>query len=112
AVNQAPAQCLVAGDPGCLAGAAAGGAGALIDPHYKTPYALHASAGVQHAFNPQWNLSADWTHEQGVHSYARYQYEAGYTLFSPLFPASDLADQMNNVPNLTVFLSDNRSRYD
>ena len=112
AVNEAPAACLAVGDPGCIAGAAAGGAGALIDPQYKTPYALHASAGVQHAFNSQWNLSADWTHEQGVHSYARYQYEAGYTLFSPLFPASDLADQMNNVPNLTVFRSDNRSRYD
>ena len=112
AVNEAPAACPGVGDPGCIAGAAAGGAGALIDPHYKTPYALHVSAGVQHAFNPQWNLAADWTHEQGVHSYARYQYEAGYTLFSPLFPASDLTDQMNNVPNLTVFRSDNRSRYD
>ena len=30
--------------PGCLPGAANGGAGALIDPAYKTPYALHASA--------------------------------------------------------------------
>ena len=112
AVNEAPGTCLAMGDPGCIPGAAAGGAGALIDPHYKTPYALHASAGVQHAFNSQWNLSADWVHEQGVHSYARYQYQAGYTLFSPLFPASDLTDQMNNVPNLTVFRSDNRSRYD
>ena len=57
------------GRSGCLPGAAAGGAGALIDPHYKTPYALHASAGIQHAFNPKWTVSADWTHEQGVHSY-------------------------------------------
>jgi hypothetical protein len=32
-------------------------------------------------------------------------------LISPLFP-SDLASQMNNVPNLTLFRSDNRSRYD
>jgi hypothetical protein len=112
AVNQAPGRCTDLGDPGCLAGAAAGGAGALIDPRYKTPYALHASAGIQHAFNSKWNLAADWVHEQGVHSYARYQYEAGFTLFSPLFPVSDSTDQMNNVPNLTVFRSDNRSRYD
>jgi hypothetical protein len=112
AVNEAPAKCLALGDPGCIPGAAAGGAGALIDPHYKTPYALHASAGVQHAFSSKWNLAVDWVHEQGVHSYARYQYQAGFTLFSPLFPASDTADQMNNVPNLTVFRSDNRSRYD
>jgi len=112
AVNEAPGRCINSGDPGCIPGAAAGGAGALIDPHYKTPYALHASAGIQHAFNSKWNLSADWVHEQGVHSYARYQYQAGFTLFSPLFPASDSADQKNNVPNLTVFRSDNRSRYD
>ena len=26
----------------------------------------------------------DWTHEEGVHAYRRYEYEAGYTLFSPL----------------------------
>jgi hypothetical protein len=112
AVNEPPAPCLALGDPGCLAGTAAGGSGAIIDPHYKTPYALHASAGVQHAFNAQWILSVDWTHEQGVHSYARYEYEAGYTLFSPLFAASNMAAQMQNVPNLTVFRSDNRSRYD
>ena len=35
---------------------------------------------------------------------AAYQYEAGFTLFSPLF-ASDMTDQMNNVPNITVFRS-------
>jgi hypothetical protein len=112
AVNEAPARCLALGDPGCVPGAAAGGAGALIDPHYKTPYALHASAGIQHAFNSKWNLAADWVHEQGVHSYARYQYQTGFTLFSPLFPISDASDQMNNVPNITMFRSDNRSRYD
>jgi hypothetical protein len=112
AVNEAPAPCLTLGDPGCIPGAAAGGAGALIDPHYKTPYALHTSAGVQHAFGSKWTLAVDWVHEQGVHSYARYQYQTGYTLFSPLFPASDTTDQMDNVPNLSVFRSDNRSRYD
>jgi hypothetical protein len=56
-------------------------------------------------------LSGDFTHEAGVHSYARYQYQAGYTLFSPLF-ASDVATQQKNVPEIAVFRSDNRSRYD
>ena len=35
-------------------------------------------------------------------------YEAGFTLFTPLFPASDSTDQMNYVPNLSGFRSDNR----
>ena len=111
AVNEPPASCARPGDPGCLPGSANGGAGGLIDPAYKTPYALHASAGLQHAFNSKWMLSADWTHEQGVHSYRRYEYLAGYTLFSPLFPA-DPATQQQNVPDLSVFRTDNRSRYD
>ncbi len=62
---------------------------ALIDPHYHTPYALHASVGIQHAFNANWNLSADYTLEQGRHSYSAYQYPDG----------------------LEVFRSDNRSSY-
>ena len=41
---------------------------ALIDPGYKTPYALHATGGVQHAFNSNWTASADYTHEEGNHS--------------------------------------------
>jgi Carboxypeptidase regulatory-like domain len=110
AVNEAPAPCAVPGDPGCLPGATSGGAGSIIDPQYKTPYALHATAGVEHAFGTQWALDVNWTHEQGVHSYARYQYQAGYTLFSPLYSA--MTDQMDNVPDMTVFRSDNRSRYD
>jgi hypothetical protein len=112
AVNAPPARCVALGDPGCLPGAAAGGSGALVGAGYKTPYSLHSSAGIQHAFNSRWNLAVDWVHEQGVHAYARYQYEAGYTLFSPLFPTTDITDQMNNVPSMTVFRSDNRSRYD
>jgi hypothetical protein len=111
AVNQPPAVCVNPGDPGCLPGAANGGQGALIDPGYKTPYALHASAGVEHAFNSKWMMSADWTHEEGVHAFRRYEYQAGYTLFSPLF-SQDQATQEANVPNITVFRSDNRSRYD
>jgi Carboxypeptidase regulatory-like domain/TonB dependent receptor len=111
AVNQPPGVCVKPGDPGCLPGAANGGAGALIDPAYKTPYALHATGGVQHSFNSQWMASAEYTHEAGVHSYARYEYEPGYTLFSPLY-ADTVAAQQANVPAITVFRSDNRSRYD
>jgi hypothetical protein len=59
-----------------------------IDPNYKTPYALHATAGVQHALNDHWVLSADYTHEEGNHGYR------GYT-----FPAFNL------------YKSDNRSSY-
>src|SRR4029077_10820600 len=54
-------------DPGCVPGMAAGGTGALIDPNYKTPYALHASVGFEHAFNQSWTVGASWVHEQGVH---------------------------------------------
>jgi hypothetical protein len=111
AVNEPAAPCANPGDAGCLPGAANGGAGALIDPAYKTPYALHASAGVQHAFNSHWTLGADWTHEEGNHGYRRYKYQAGYTLFSPLF-SSDAATQQQYVPDISVFRSDNRSRYD
>ena len=111
AVNAPPGVCVNPGDPGCIPGAANGGAGALIDPAYKTPYALHASAGVQHAFGSKWMLSADWTHEAGVHAYRRYQYQAGYTLLSSRY-GSDAATQQQYVPNLTVFRTDNRSRYD
>ena len=60
---------------------------ALIDPDYKTPYALHATAGGQHAFNTNWTASADFTHEEGNHSYRAYPFAA------------------------TVFRSDNRSSY-
>jgi hypothetical protein len=66
----------------------ASGPSALIDPNYETPYALHATAGIQHAFNPKWILSADWTLETGMHGYRRYTF-----------------------PNVTVFRSDNRSSY-
>jgi hypothetical protein len=61
---------------------------ALIDPNYRTPYALHATAGVQHAFNANWIVSADYTLETGMHGYRRYTF-----------------------PNVMVFRSDNRSSY-
>jgi hypothetical protein len=110
-VNEPSAVCVKPGDPGCLPGATYGGSGAVIDPGYKTPYAVHATAGVEHAFSREWLLRADWTHEEGVHAYRRYDYQAGYTLFSPLY-ASDAATQQQFVPNVTVFRSDNRSTYD
>jgi Carboxypeptidase regulatory-like domain/TonB dependent receptor len=61
----------------------------LIDPNYHTPYALHATAGIQHAFNANWMISADYTRETGMHGYRRYDY-----------------------PAAAVFRSDNRSAYD
>ncbi len=103
AVNAPPAPCVNPGDPGCIPG---GGGGAIIDSNYRTPYALHASAGVQHAFNQHWTLSADWTHEQGNHSYQAFNYVAGFTLFAPN-PANQPL-----VPNVTVYRTGNRSSYD
>ena len=61
----------------------------LIDPNYHTPYALHATAGVQHAFNANWMFSADYTRETGMHGYRDYEF-----------------------PQAAVFRSDNRSAYD
>lgn len=103
AVNTSRASCVHPGDSGCIPG---GGQGSMIDPKYKTPYALHASAGVEHAFNNEWTLSADWVHEQGVHAYRAYSYTAGYTLFSPDPTLQPL------VPNVTVYKTSNRSNYD
>src|SRR5271163_2984135 len=94
--------CANPGDPGCIPG---GGNGALIDPHYKTPYAVHTTAGIEHAFNSKWTLSADYVHEQGDHGFARYQYVAGFTLFTPIPGAQP------DVPDVAIFRSDNRSSY-
>ena len=102
AVNTPPGSCVNPGDSGCLPG---GSNGALIDSRYKTPYAIHASSGVQHAFNRNWTLSADWTHEQGVHAYRAYNFVAGDSLLAP-----NPADQ-DFVPNITLYKSDNRSTY-
>lgn len=97
-------------DAGCLQGADAGGAGALIDPNYKTPCALQVTAGVEHAFNRDWTLSTDFTHEEGNHAYRRYDYMAGYSLFSPQ-AAHDVAAQRALVPDISDFRTDNRSRF-
>ena len=102
--------------PGCLTGGA-GATGNLIGSDYKTPYAMHITGGVQHAFNEHWLVSADYVHEQGNHGYRAFPYssaptDAGVpTITSPLIPASDSTDQQALVPNVNVFESDNRSSY-
>jgi hypothetical protein len=59
-----------------------------IDPHYRTPYALHATGGVQHALNQHWIVSADYAHEEGNHAYRAYAF-----------------------PEFNLYKSDNRSTY-
>lgn len=98
---------------GCLVGGAGAG-GNIIGSNYKTPYAIHITGGVQHAFREHWSMSADYTHEQGNHAYRAYSYTSDVNLFTPLIPASDPnygADQQAVVPNVNVFRSDNRSSY-
>jgi hypothetical protein len=92
--------------------------GNLIGSNYKTPYAIHITGGVQHAFNEHWLVSADYTHEQGNHGYRAFPYSSSPpaanvppTISSPLIPASDTTEQMALVPNVNVFESDNRSSY-
>jgi hypothetical protein len=110
----------VAGNPpstagtGCLPGDAAGGLGNLIDGHYRTPYAIHTTGGIQHVFNQHWTLAADYTHEEGNHGYRAYSYTGGTNLFTSLIPTSDpnyASDQAAVVPDLNLFKSDNRSTY-
>jgi Carboxypeptidase regulatory-like domain len=122
AVNQPAGPCTfthVPGDyslagSGCILGGAGGPGGNLIASSYRTPYNIHATGGVQHAFNQNWTLSADYTHEEGNHGYRGYNFTSAVNLFSPLIPTSDpnyLADQASVVPNLNLFKSDNRSSY-
>ena len=95
AVNSPMGTCVVPSDPGCLM---AGSPGALIDGRYRTPYAIHSTAGIEHAFNEQWLISAGFTHEEGNHGYRRYDFTAGVNL-----PA--------DAPDIALFKSDNRSSY-
>jgi len=111
AVNVAPPPCQTVGDAGCIPGSALGGAGNLIDSRYRTPYNIHATAGVQHAFNSNWTLSADFTHEEGNNGYRGYTFAGGTDIVTPLFPANDTVDQQNVVPDINLFKSDNRSSY-
>ncbi len=111
ALNTTPGVCVAPGDPGCIPGANFGGVGGIIDPRYRTPYAIHATAGIQHAVDDHWTLSADYVHETGQHGYRAYNYTGGVNLFTPLLAQNDPA-QADVVPNLDVFKSDNRSSYD
>jgi hypothetical protein len=95
---------------GCVPGDAAGGAANIINSGYRTPYAIHISGGVQHAFSPNWSLSADYIHEQGNHAYRAYSYTGGTNLFTPLISPSN-PNQAVYVPDVNVFHSDNRSSY-
>ncbi len=73
AVNSPPGPCV---DPvanpngpenaGCIAGDSSGGLANLIDPGYRTPYAIHISGGAQHAFSANWALSADFIHNRAI----------------------------------------------
>ena len=117
AVNAAPGSCVDpvanpggAENAGCTSGDASGGTANLIDPAYRTPYAIHISGGMQHSFTSNWSLSADYVHEQGNHAYRAYSYTGGTNLFTPLLAASD-PDQATYVPDVNVFHSDNRSSY-
>lgn len=114
AVNAASGPCI---DPvqnlsnnGCVPGSASGGHANLIDPGYRTPYAIQASGGLEHSFGNGWAASADYTHEEGNHAYRAYPYTGGVNLFTPLLAVSDPA-QATVVPDVTVFHSDNRSSY-
>jgi hypothetical protein len=100
---------------GCLIGGS-GATGNLVGSSYKTPYAIHTTGGIQHAFNQHWLMSADYVHEQGNHGYRGFPYSGGTNLFTPLISTSEppkeyAADQQAVVPNVNVFESDNRSSY-
>jgi hypothetical protein len=98
---------------GCLVGGS-GATGNLVGSPYKTPYAIHTTGGMQHAFNEHWLMSADFVHEQGNHGYRGFPYAGGTNLFTPLISTSDpnyAVDQARVVPNVNVFQSDNRSSY-
>ena len=95
---------------GCIPGDSEAGTANLIDPEYKTPYAIHISGGAQQSFRATWSLAADYIHEQGNHAYRGYSYTGGMNLFTPLLAQSD-PDQAAVVPDVNVFHSDNRSSY-
>jgi hypothetical protein len=83
-----------------------GGQGAIIDPNYHSPYSIQASAGVEHALSESWRMIVNYEHQQGVHQYRRYEYTAQDPVLAPngTLPAT--------APNISVFRTDNRSRYD
>jgi hypothetical protein len=117
AVNNPPGSCVDpianpngAENTGCISGDSSGGTANLIDPGYRTPYAIHISGGAQRAFSANWTLSADYVHEQGNHAYRAYSYTGGSNLFTPQLAVGD-PTQATYVPDALVFHSDNRSSY-
>jgi hypothetical protein len=76
-----------------------GGPSSVIDARYHTPYAIQASAGVERELGKNWRVNVFYEHQQGVHQYRRYQYISGISL-----PAA--------APDVSVFRTDNRSRFD
>jgi carboxypeptidase family protein len=104
AVNQTVTPCVIydPANPACLPSGANGGHGALIDPNYRTPYALQASAAYEHDFArgwaKDWRLSLTYEHQEGNHQYRRYEFISGFSL-----PAAS--------PNISLFRTDNRSSY-
>ena len=117
AVTAAPGSCVdPIGDPtgaenaGCVSGDSTSGSANIIDGGYRTPYAIHISGGIQHAFNENWTFSADYIHEQGNHGYRAYSYTGGTNIFTPKLVADD-PSQATYVPDVNVFHSDNRSSY-
>jgi len=63
------------------------------------PYALQASFGVEHVLSGNWRVNVHYERHQGVHQYRRYEYISGATL-------------PDTAPSVSVFRTDNRSRYD
>jgi len=92
--------------PGPAGLLSAGEQGAIIDPHYHSPYALQASAGIEQALTKTWRLNINYEHHQGVHQYRRYEYVANDPVLAPNGTLPSTA------PNISVFRTDNRSRYD
>src|SRR5262249_49444723 len=92
--------------PGSTATLSAGDQGAIIDPGYHSPYAIQASAGFEHALSNSWKMIVNYEHQQGVHQYRRYKYVAQDATEAPngTLPAT--------APDISVFRTDNRSRYD
>jgi Carboxypeptidase regulatory-like domain/TonB dependent receptor len=80
----------------------ASGPRSLIDPNYHAPYALHATAGIQHAFSANWILSADYTLETGMHGYRRYDYPVAISVFR--------TDNRSSYKALAVHLQGNVAR--
>ena len=119
--NYTTGPCSLTGGPGSYAltgsGCLTGGSlatGNLVGSPYKTPYAIHVTDGVEHAFNRNWLMSVDYIFEDGVHGYRPLPYTSGTNLFTPLIPTTDpdyATDQTNVVPNVNVFESINRSKY-